>query len=122
MGLAADLIRKYPEIFPDNLPTGLPPSQPEDHRIELEPGAQSTVQRQFRVSQLELEELQQQLDYLMTKGFIRPSTSPYAAPISFTLKKDGGFRMCIDFCALNRITIKLRYPIPRADELLDQLP
>ncbi|GJP79401.1 hypothetical protein CLOP_g9635, partial [Closterium sp. NIES-67] len=83
-----DLIRKYPEIFPDDLPAGLPPSRPEDHRIELEPGAQPTVQRQFRLSQLELEELQQHLDYLLTKGFIRPSTSPYAAPILFTPKKD----------------------------------
>ncbi|GJP47876.1 hypothetical protein CLOM_g7051 [Closterium sp. NIES-68] len=72
-------------------------------------------------SQPELEELQQQLDYLLTKGFIRPSTSPYAAPILFTPKKDGGFRMCIDYRALNRITIKSRYPIPRADDLLDQL-
>ncbi|GJP74954.1 hypothetical protein CLOP_g5462 [Closterium sp. NIES-67] len=117
----AELIRKYPEIFPEDLPAGLPPSRPEDHRIELEPGAQPTVQRQFRLSQPELEELQQQLDYLLTKGFIRPSTSPYAAPILFTPKKDGGFRMCIDYRALNRITIKSRYPIPRADDLLDQL-
>ncbi|GJP80421.1 hypothetical protein CLOP_g10624 [Closterium sp. NIES-67] len=117
----ADLIKKYPEIFPDDLPAGLPPSRPEDHRIELEPGAQPTVQRQFRLSQPELEELQQQLDYLMTKGFIWPSTSPYAALVLFTPKKDGGFRMCIDYRALNRITIKSRYPIPRADELLDQL-
>ncbi|GJP60385.1 hypothetical protein CLOP_g17596 [Closterium sp. NIES-67] len=117
----ADLIRKYPEIFPNDLPAGLPPSRPEDHRIEQEPGAQPTVQQQFRLSQPELEELQQQLDYLLTKGFIRPSTSPYAAPILFTPKKDGGFRMCIDYRALNRITIKSRYPIPRADDLLDQL-
>ncbi|GJP81568.1 hypothetical protein CLOP_g11703 [Closterium sp. NIES-67] len=117
----AELIRKYPEIFPDDLPAGLPPSRPEDHRIELEPGAQPTVQQQFRLSQPELEELQQQLDYLLSKGFIRPSTSPYAAPILFTPKKDGGFRMCIDYRALNRITIKSRYPIPRADDLLDQL-
>ncbi|GJP73154.1 hypothetical protein CLOP_g3892 [Closterium sp. NIES-67] len=117
----ADLIRKYPEIFLDDLPTGLPPSRPEDHRIELEPGAKPTVQRQFRLSQPELEELQQQLDYLLTKGFFRPRTSPYAALILFTPKKDGGFRMCIDYRALNRITIKSRYPIPRADDLLDQL-
>ncbi|GJP86532.1 hypothetical protein CLOP_g16546, partial [Closterium sp. NIES-67] len=83
--------------------------------------AQPTVQRQFRLTQPEFEELQQQLDYLLTKGFIRPSTSPYAAPILFNLKKDGGFRMCIDYRALKRITIKSRYPIPRADDLLDQL-
>ncbi|GJP48590.1 hypothetical protein CLOM_g7873 [Closterium sp. NIES-68] len=75
------------EIFPDDLPTGLPPSRPEDHRIELEPGAQPTVQRQFRLSQPELEELQQPLDYLLTKGFIRPSTSPYAAAKLFTRRR-----------------------------------
>ncbi|GJP53054.1 hypothetical protein CLOM_g12193 [Closterium sp. NIES-68] len=95
--------------------------RPEDHRIELEPGGQPTLQRQFQLSQPELEELQQQLDYLLTKGFIRPSTSPYAAPILFKPKKDGGFRMCIDYRELNRITIETRYPIPRADELPDQL-
>ncbi|GJP65855.1 hypothetical protein CLOP_g22763 [Closterium sp. NIES-67] len=108
-------------IFLDDLPAGLPPSRPEDHRIELEPSAQSIVQRQFWLSQPELEELQQQLDYLLTKGFIRPSTSSYAAPILFTPKKDGGFHRCIDYRALNRITIKSRYPIARADDLLDQL-
>ncbi|GJP76635.1 hypothetical protein CLOP_g7049 [Closterium sp. NIES-67] len=116
-----ELIRKYPRIFPDDLPAGLPPSRPEDHRIELEPGAQPTVQRQFWLSQPELEEMQQRLDYLLTKDFIWPSTSPYTTPILFMPKKDGGFRMCIDYRALNRITIKSRYPIPRADELLDQL-
>ncbi|GJP65790.1 hypothetical protein CLOP_g22647, partial [Closterium sp. NIES-67] len=99
----------------------LPPRRPEDHRIELEPGAQPTVQRQFWLSQPEQEKLQQQLDYLLTKGFIRPSKSPYAAPILFTPKKDGGFRMCIDYRALNMITIKSRYPIPRAGDLPDQL-
>ncbi|GJP64174.1 hypothetical protein CLOP_g21190, partial [Closterium sp. NIES-67] len=117
----ADLIRKCPCIFLDDMPAGLPLRRPEDHRIKLEPGAQPRVQRQFRLSQLDLEELQQQLDNLLTKGFIWPSTSPYAAPILFMPKKDGGFRMCIDYCALNRITIKSRYPIPRADQLLDLL-
>ncbi|GJP62218.1 hypothetical protein CLOP_g19306 [Closterium sp. NIES-67] len=117
----ADLIQKYPKIFLDDLPAGLPSSRPDHHRFELEPGAQPTIHRQFRLSQPELEELQQHLYYLLTKGFISPSTSPYAAPILFTPKKDGGFRMCIDYRALNRITIKSRYPIPRADELLNQL-
>ncbi|CAI7850789.1 unnamed protein product, partial [Closterium sp. NIES-54] len=87
----------------------------------LEPGAQPTVRTQWQLSQPELEELRSQLDYLLAKGFIRPSTSPFAAPILFTLKKDGGLRMCIDYRALNRVMIKSRYPIPRADDLLDQL-
>ncbi|CAI7881286.1 unnamed protein product [Closterium sp. NIES-53] len=117
----ASIIRKYPEIFADYLPDGLPPQRPEDHRIQVEPGVQPTVRTQWRLSQPELEELRSQLDYLLAKGFIRPSTSPFAAPILFTPKKDGGLRMCIDYRALNRVTIKSRYPIPRADDLLDQL-
>ncbi|GJP83917.1 hypothetical protein CLOP_g14018 [Closterium sp. NIES-67] len=69
----------------------------------------------------ELQELRNQLDYLLAKGFIRPSTSPFAAPILFTPKKDGGLCMCTDNCALNRVTFKSRYPIPRTDELIDNL-
>ncbi|GJP66737.1 hypothetical protein CLOP_g23646 [Closterium sp. NIES-67] len=92
-----------------------------DHKIELEPGAQPTVRTQWRLTQPELQELRNQLDYLLAKGFIRPSTSPFAAPILFTPKKDGGLRMCTDYRALNRVTIKSRYPIPRTDELIDNL-
>ncbi|GJP47701.1 hypothetical protein CLOM_g6873 [Closterium sp. NIES-68] len=117
----ATLIRKHADIFLDDLPLGLPPERDHDHTIQLEPGAQPTVRTQWRLNQPELEELRRQLDYLLEKGFVRPSTSPFAAPILFTPKKDGGLRMCIDYRALNRVTIKSRYPIPRADELIDQL-
>ncbi|GJP82998.1 hypothetical protein CLOP_g13215, partial [Closterium sp. NIES-67] len=99
----------------------LPLERDHDHKIELEPGAQPIVRTQWRLTQPELDELRCQLDYLFEKGFVRPSTSPFAAPILYTLKKDGGLRMCIDYRALNRVTIKSRYPIPRADELIDQL-
>ncbi|CAI7877767.1 unnamed protein product [Closterium sp. NIES-53] len=116
-----ELLKRFPRIFPDDLPEGLPPQRAHDHRIELEPGAQPTVQRQFRLTQPELHELRKQLDYLLEKKFIRPSSSPFAAPILFTPKKDGGFRVCIDYRALNRVTVKSRYPIPCADELIDQL-
>ncbi|GJP62458.1 hypothetical protein CLOP_g19517 [Closterium sp. NIES-67] len=75
----------------------------------------------MRLTQPELNELRRQLDYLLEKGFVHPSTSPFAAPILFTPKKDGGLRMCIDYRALNRVSIKSRYPIPRVDELIDQL-
>ncbi|GJP86207.1 hypothetical protein CLOP_g16259 [Closterium sp. NIES-67] len=108
-------------IFPDDLPSGLPPEQPQDHKIELELGAQPTIRTQWRLTQPELYELRNQLDYLLAKGFIRPSTSPFAAPILFTPKKGGGLRMCTDYCALNRVTIKSRYPIPCTDELIDNL-
>ncbi|GJP84837.1 hypothetical protein CLOP_g14887 [Closterium sp. NIES-67] len=117
----AKIIREYPEIFPDDLPSGLPPERPQDHKIELEPGAQPTVRTQWRLTQPELQELRNQLDYLLAKGFIRPSTSPFAAPILFTQKKDGGLRMCTDYRALNRVTIKSRYPIPRTIDLIDNL-
>ncbi|GJP43588.1 hypothetical protein CLOM_g3032 [Closterium sp. NIES-68] len=117
----AKIIREYPEIFPVDLPSGLPPERPQDDKIELEPGAQPTVRTQWRLTQPELQELRNQLDYLLAKGFIRPSTSPFAAPILFTPKKDGGLRMCTDYRALNRVTIKSRYPIPRTDKLIDNL-
>ncbi|GJP64880.1 hypothetical protein CLOP_g21818, partial [Closterium sp. NIES-67] len=117
----AKIMRKLAKIFPDELPPGLPPERPHDYKIELEPGAQSTVRSQWRVSQLELLELCTQLDYQLEKKIIRPSTSPYAALILFTPKKDGGLHMCTDYRALNSITIKSRYLIPRADDLIDQL-
>ncbi|GJP49632.1 hypothetical protein CLOM_g8818, partial [Closterium sp. NIES-68] len=110
-----------PGYFSGRSASRLPPERPQDHKIDLEPGAQPTVRTQWRLTQPELTELRSQLDYLLEKGFIRPSTSPFAAPILFTPKKDGGLRMCIDYRALNRRTIKSRYPIPRADDLLDQL-
>ncbi|CAI7731485.1 unnamed protein product, partial [Closterium sp. NIES-54] len=116
-----ELLKQFPGIFPDDLPEGLPPQRAHDHRIELEPGAQPTVQRQFRLTQPEFVELRKQLDYLLEKKNIRPSSSPFAAPILFTSKKDGGFCMCIDYRALKRVTVESRYPIPRADELIDQL-
>ncbi|CAI7867540.1 unnamed protein product [Closterium sp. NIES-53] len=117
----AELIRQYPNIFPNDLPPGLPPERPEDHKIQLEPGAQPTVRTQWRLTQPELEDLRSQIDALLEKGFIRASTSPFAALILFTPKKDGGLRMCIEYRALNRVTIKSRYPIPCTDDLLDQL-
>ncbi|GJP85961.1 hypothetical protein CLOP_g16045 [Closterium sp. NIES-67] len=115
------IIREYPEIFPDDLPSGLPPERPQDHKIEVEPGAQPTVRTQWRMTQPKLHELRNQLDYLMAKGFFRPSTSPFVAPILFTPKKDGVLRMCMDYRALNRVTIKSGYPIPCTDELIDNL-
>ncbi|CAI7877263.1 unnamed protein product [Closterium sp. NIES-54] len=116
-----ELLKRYPGIFPDDLPEGLPPQRAHDHQIELEPGAQPTVQRQFRLTQPELNELRKQLDYLLENKIIRPSSSPFVAPILFTPKKDKGFRMCIDYRALNRVTVKSRSTIPHADELIDQL-
>ncbi|GJP35685.1 hypothetical protein CLOM_g20222 [Closterium sp. NIES-68] len=117
----AKLIRHFLDIFSDDLPPGLPPQRPQDHRIELEPNAQPNIQTQWRLTQPELQESRDQLDYLLAKGFIRPSTPPFAALILFTPKKYGGLRMCIDYRTLNQVKIKYGHRIPRADELIDQL-
>ncbi|GJP84613.1 hypothetical protein CLOP_g14668, partial [Closterium sp. NIES-67] len=85
------------------LPSGLPSERPQDHKIELEPGAQPTVRTQWRLTQPELHELRNQLDYLLAKGLIRPSTSPFAAPILFTPNKDADFACQAVFEALKTL-------------------
>ncbi len=100
---------------------GLPPSRTHDHKIELVPGSTPPAKQPYRMSSTELDELKKQLDDLLEHGFIRPSRSPYGAPILFVKKKDGTIRMCIDYRDLNNITIKNKYPLPRVDELLNRL-
>ncbi|GJP70001.1 hypothetical protein CLOP_g991, partial [Closterium sp. NIES-67] len=116
------LIGQFPYIFPNDLPPGLPPERPQDHRIKLEPSAQPTVRTQWRLMQPELQELRDQQDYLLVKGFVRPSTSSFAALIFFTPKKDGGLRMCIDYRALNRVTITARRSLFLEDRPSQRLP
>ncbi|GJR61120.1 putative reverse transcriptase domain-containing protein [Tanacetum coccineum] len=90
-------------------------------QIELIPGAMLVAKSPYRLAPFELEELPGQLKELQDKGFIRPSSSPLGAPVLFVKKKDGSFRMCIDYRELNKLTIKNRYPLPRIDDLFDQL-
>ena len=78
-------------------------------------------QAPYRLAPAEMAELKRQFEELLGKGFIRPSTSPWGAPVLFVKKKDGSFRLCIDYRGLNKVTIKNKYPLPRIDELLDQL-
>ena len=118
---ATIILREFKDVFPEELPKALPPARPVDHRIELLPGSQPCAQRMYRMSAAELDEMKNQLDDLLSSGLIRPSISPFGAPVLFVKKKDGGMRMCIDYRALNRITIKNRYPLPRIDELFDRL-
>ena len=115
------IIQQYLDVFPDSLPQELPPQREIDHRIELEPGAGPTSRATYRMSYTELDELRKQLKELEEAGHIRPSKSPFGAPVIFVKKKDGTMRMCVDYRALNKITIKNRYPLPRIDELLDRL-
>ena len=112
------MLNRHQGVF-QPLPSKLPPRRDVDHHIDLEPGGAQPYQGIYRMSPLELGELRKQLDDLLEKGFIKPSKSPFGAPILFVHKKDGGLRMCIDYRALNKITVKNRYPIPRIGDLLD---
>ena len=108
------------DVFLDVLP-GLPPQRVVDFDIELHPGTSPISMTPHRMALVELQELRVQLQELLDKGFIRPSTSPWGAPILFAKKKDKTLRLCIDYRQLNRVTIKNRYPLPRIDDLFDQL-
>ncbi|GJZ09602.1 putative reverse transcriptase domain-containing protein [Tanacetum coccineum] len=114
------VVRDYPEVFPDDL-LGLPLVREIEFRIDLIPGASPVVRSPYRLAPSEMLELSNQLKELQEKGFIRPSHSPWGAPVLFVKKKDGSMRMCIDYRELNKLTIKNRYPLPRIDDLFDQL-
>ncbi|GJU95793.1 putative reverse transcriptase domain-containing protein [Tanacetum coccineum] len=114
------VVREFPEVFPEDLP-GLPPVRQVEFQIDLTPGAMPVARAPYRLAPLEMHELSNQLQELADRGFIRPSTSPWGAPVLFVKKKDGSFRMCIDYRELNKLTIKNRYPLPRIDDLFDQL-
>nr|GEV45621.1 putative reverse transcriptase domain-containing protein [Tanacetum cinerariifolium] len=114
------VVRDFPEVFPEDLP-GLPPARPVEFQIDLIPGASPVAQAPYRLAPSEMKELSEQLQELSDKGFIRPSSSPWGAPVLFVKKKDGSFRMCIDYRELNKLTVKNRYPLPRIDNLFDQL-
>ncbi|GKD62050.1 putative reverse transcriptase domain-containing protein, partial [Tanacetum coccineum] len=106
--------------FPKDLP-GLPPTRQVEFQIDLVPGATPVARAPYRLAPSEMEELSTQLQELSDKGFIWPSSSPWGALVLFVKKKDGSFRMCIDYRELNKLTVKNRYPLPRIDNLFDQL-
>ncbi|GJS52370.1 putative reverse transcriptase domain-containing protein [Tanacetum coccineum] len=112
--------KRFPEVFPEDLP-GLPPTRQVEFQIDLVPGAAPVAWAPYRLAPSEMKELFEQLKELSDKGFIRPSSSPWGAPVLFVKKKDGSFRMCIDYRELNKLTVKNRYPLPRIDDLFDQL-
>ncbi|GJT61823.1 putative reverse transcriptase domain-containing protein [Tanacetum coccineum] len=114
------VIRDFPEVFPKELPGLLPPKQVE-FCIDLILGAALVARAPYRLATSEMKELSAQLQELSEKGFIRPSSSPWGAPVLFVNKKDRSFRMCIDYREPNKLTIKNRYPLPRIDDLFDQL-
>ncbi|TYK29226.1 gag protease polyprotein [Cucumis melo var. makuwa] len=114
------VVREYPNVFLDELPE-LPPPREIDFAIELEPDTAPISRAPYRMAPAELKELKVQLQELLDKGFIRPSVSPWGAPVLFVKKKDGSMRLCIDYRELKKATIKNRYPLPRIDDLFDQL-
>lgn len=115
------LIEEYRDIFPEQLPKELPPRRTVEHGIELEQGAKPPSRPPYRLNFVEQDELKKQIQQLIDGNLIRPSVSPYGSPVLFVKKKSGELRMCIDYRALNNLTVKNKYPIPRVDDLLDQL-
>ena len=113
------VVHEFEDVFQSL--QGLPPSRSDPFTIELESGTAPLSKAPYRMAPAEMAELKKQLEDLLGKRFIRPSTSPWGAPVLFVKKKDGSFRLCIDYRGLNRVTVKNKYPLPRIDELLDQL-
>nr|GEY04658.1 putative reverse transcriptase domain-containing protein [Tanacetum cinerariifolium] len=114
------VICDFPEVFPKDL-LGLSPPRQVEFRIDLIPNATPVARAPYRLAKSELKELSEQLKERSEKGFIQPSSSPWVAPVLFVKKKDGSFRICIDYRELNKLTIKNKYHLPRIDDLFDQL-
>jgi hypothetical protein len=114
------ILREYRDVFPEEIP-GLPPRRDIDFSMELAPGVVPVSRTPYRMSMPEFVELKLQLKEMMDKGYIRPSVSPWGAPVLFVKKKDGTLRLCIDYRQLNKVTINNKYPLPRIDDLFDQL-
>ena len=114
------IVRDFSDVFPEDL-LGIPPDREIDFQIELALGIEPISKAPYRMAPLELKELKVQMEELVSKGFIRPSTSPWGAPVLFVKKKDGSLRLCIVYRELNKVTIRNQYPLPRIDDLFDQL-
>ncbi|KAA0042457.1 reverse transcriptase [Cucumis melo var. makuwa] len=114
------VVREFPDVFPKEL-SGLPPDREIEFSIDLVPGTAPISQAPYIMALMELRELKSQMQELVDKGFIRPSASLWGAPVLFVKKKDGTSRLCINYRQLNKVTIRNKYPLPRIDDLFDQL-
>ena len=109
------VIREFPDVFLEELP-GVPPEREVDLSIEVVQGTPPISRAPYRMAPTELKELKTRLQELLDKGFIRPSVSPWGAPVLFVKKKDGTLRMCIDYRQINKVTVKNKYPLPRIED------
>jgi hypothetical protein len=119
-GSEVPVVNEFLDVFPEELPS-LSPDRDIKFIIELKPGTALIYKTPFRMTTPELAELKEHIKELLEKGFIRPSSSPWGAPMIFVPEKDGTQRLCVDYRALNEVTIKNKYPLPRIDDLFDQL-
>jgi hypothetical protein len=118
-GLEVPVVNEFPDVFPEELP-GMPPDRDIEFVIELKPGTAPIYKTPIRMTTLELVELKEHIRELLEKGVIHPSSSPWGAPVIFVPMKDGTQRLCVDYHALNEVTVKNKYPLPRIDDLFDQ--
>jgi hypothetical protein len=114
------VVNAFPDVFPKEF-KGMPPDRDIEFMIEWKPGTTPIYKTPYRMTTPELAKLKEHIKELLEKGFIHPSSSPWGAPMIFVLKKDGTQRLCIDYCALNEVSIKNKYLLPRIDDLFDQL-
>jgi hypothetical protein len=113
------ILNEFPNVMPNELPDELPPRRQVDHAIEVMPRVAPPAKAPYRMSHKELKELKVQLEELLAKGYIKPNKSPYGAPVFFIHKKDGMLKMCVDYRAFNKVTMKNQYPLLRIDDLFD---
>jgi hypothetical protein len=114
------VVNEFPDVFPKEF-LGMPPDRDIEFVNEFKPGTTPIYKIPYRMATLELAELKEHIKELLEKRFIHPSSSPWGAPVIFVPKKDGTQRLCMDYCALNVVTIRNKYPLPRIDHLFDQL-
>jgi hypothetical protein len=117
-GPMVPVVNEFPDVFPKELP-GVPPDQDIEFVIDLKPGTAPIYKSPNSMATLQLAELKEHIMELLQKGCIRPSSSPWGATVIFVPKKDGTQRLCMDYRALNEVTIKNKYPLPRIDDLFD---
>jgi hypothetical protein len=119
-GSEVPMVNEFPDLFPEEL-LGMPLDRDIEFVIELKSGTTPIYKTPYRIATLELAELKEHIKELLEKGLIRPISSPWGAPVIFVPKKDGTQRLCVDYRALNEVTVKNKYPLPRIDVLFDQL-